>query len=29
MEQAKKVADVLNEYVLGVLLRATEQGATP
>ena len=29
MEQAKKVADLLNEYVLGVFVREAEKGATP
>jgi hypothetical protein len=28
MEQAKKVADLLNEYVLGVFVTATEKDAT-
>jgi hypothetical protein len=28
MEQARKVADLLNEYVLGVFVTATEKDAT-
>jgi len=28
VEQAKKVADLLNEYVLGVFVKGTEKGTT-